>query len=131
MQIQTNSDHNIDGHAALKVHVTNVVEGALDQLSEHITRVEVHLSDENGTTKDQTGGKGDKRCVMEARLQGYHPLAVTAHADTLHQSIEGAADKLARLVEKTLGRLNDRKQRGDAPTPDEETQAGDGEQETP
>ena len=131
MQIQTNSDHSIDGHAALKVHVANVVESALDPFSEHITRVEVHLSDENGATKDQTGGKGDKRCVMEARLQGYHPLAVTAHADTLHQSIDGAADKLARLVEKTLGRLNDRKQRADAPTPDDETPPEVSEQDTP
>jgi len=123
MQIQTNTDHNIDGHAALKVHVTNVVESALSQLSEHITRVEVHLSDENGMKKDQKGGNGDKRCVMEARLEGSHPLVVTAHADTLHQSIESAADKLTRLVESTVGRLRDHKHRRNAPTPDEHTPA--------
>lgn len=121
MLIQINTDHNIDGHAALKDHVTDVVETALSALSEHITRIEVHLSDENGATKDQKGGLGDKRCVMEARLEGYHPLAVTAHAHSLHQSIDSAADKLTRLVESTLGRLHDNKHRRDALTPDEET----------
>ena len=121
MHIQINTDHNIEGHDALKAHVSAVVDNALSQFSEHITRVEVHLSDENGATKDQKGGSGDKRCVMEARIESYHPLAVTANADTLHQSIASAADKLARLVESTFGRLHDHKHRRDAPTPDEET----------
>lgn len=121
MQIQINTDHNIEGHDALTSHVSGVVQDALDQLSEHITRVEVHLSDENGPKKGQTGGQNDKRCMMEARLEGYHPLAVTAHADTLHQAIDGAAKKLVRLVESTLGRLHDHKHRRDALTPDDET----------
>ena len=121
MQIQINTDHNIDGHDGLTSHVTSVVQDALDQFSEHITRIEVHLADENGPTKGQTGGQNDKRCMMEARLEGRPPLAVTAHAETLHQAIDGAADKLARLVEGTLGRLHDHKTRRDALTPDDET----------
>ena len=121
MQIQINTDHNIEGHAALNTHISSVVEAALNQFSEHITRVEVHLSDENGPTKDQKGGKSDKRCMMEARLESYHPLAVTAHADTVHQSVASAADKLARLVESTFGRLHDHKHHRDALTPDDET----------
>jgi len=121
MHIQINTDHNIEGRDALKAHVTSVVESALSPFSEHITRVEVHLGDEDGATKDRKTGQNDKRCMMEARLESYHPLAVTAHADTLHQSIANAADKLARLVESTFGRLHDHKHRRDAPTPDEET----------
>ena len=126
MQIQLNTDHNIEGHEAMVAHVSSVVEIALSQLSDHITRVEVHLSDENGTTKDHKSGqnekgKNDKRCMMEARLESYHPLAVTAHADTVHQAIDDAADKLARLVESTLGRLHDHKHRRDALTQPEET----------
>ena len=126
MQIQINTDHNIDGHEALAAHVSSVVESALSQFSEHITRVEVHLSDENGTTKDHKNGanengKNDKRCMMEARLESYHPLAVTAHANTVHQAVDGAADKLARLVESTLGRLHDNKHHRDALTLPEET----------
>jgi len=45
MQIQVNTDHNIDGHEALAAHVSGLVESALDRASEYITRVEVHLSD--------------------------------------------------------------------------------------
>jgi|ERR1035437_1499432 ribosome-associated translation inhibitor RaiA len=121
MQVQINTDHNIAGHEALAAHVSNVVKNALDPLSDHITRVEVHLSDENGATKDLKSGQNDKRCMMEARLEGYHPLAVTAHADTIHQSVDAAADKLARLVESTFGRLRDQKHRRDALPPVEET----------
>ena len=121
MRIQINTDHNIEGHDALKAHVASVVENALSPFSELITRVEVHLGDEDSAAKDRKTGQNDKRCMMEARLESYHPLAVTAHADTLHQSIASAADKLARLVENTLGRLHDHKHRRDAPTLDEET----------
>ncbi len=117
MQIQINTDHHIENHEALTAHVSGVVQDALNPFSDHITRIEVHLSDENG----QSGGLNDKRCMMEARLESYHPLAVTAHADTLHQAIEGAANKLARLVEGTLGRLHDQKRRRDTLTPGDET----------
>jgi ribosome-associated translation inhibitor RaiA len=48
-------------------------------------------------------------------------LAVTAHADTVHQAVDAAAEKLARLVESTLGRLHDHKHRHDALTAPEET----------
>jgi ribosomal subunit interface protein len=121
MQIQINTDHNIEAHDALKAHVASVVEGALSPFSEHITRVEVHLGDEDGAAKNRTVGQNDKRCMMEARLEGHHPLAVTAHADTLHQSVNSAADKLARLVESTFARLRDHKHHRDTLIADEET----------
>jgi len=46
MQIQINTGHNIEGHEALSAHVSDVVKNALARLSDHITRVEVHLTDE-------------------------------------------------------------------------------------
>jgi hypothetical protein len=49
------------------------------------------------------------RCMMEARLEGRQPLAVTHHAQTLGQAVDGAADKLCRLIDSTLGRLRDQK----------------------
>jgi len=100
MQIQINTDHHIDGHEALVAWATGEVKSALSRHSEHITRVEVHLSDANG----HKNGQSDKHCVMEARLQGRQPLAVTHHAENLHQAVTGAADKLTRLIESTLGR---------------------------
>ena len=100
MQIQINTDHNIEGHEALAAQVSEVVESALSLVSDHITRVEVHLSDENGDKR----GQNDKRCMMEARMEGRQPVAVTHQSATLVQAVDGAADKLTRLIESTLGR---------------------------
>lgn len=106
MQIQVNTDSNIDGHEALATQVSSVVESALKRFSDHITRVEVHLSDENS---DKKGGNHDMRCAMEARLEGRQPIAVSDQAETLDQAVDGAADKLTRLIESTLGRLRDKR----------------------
>ncbi len=100
MQIQINTDHHIEGHEALVAWATGEIKTALSRHSEHITRVEVHLSDENG----HKSGTNDKRCVMEARVEGRQPLVVTHHAETLYQAVTGAADKLTRLITSTLGR---------------------------
>lgn len=102
MQIQINSDSNIDRNDGLNHHVETVVQEALSHFKGQVTRVEVHLSDTNGPK----GGADDNRCLMEVRLQGHQPIAVTEHAASLHQSIQGAADKLKRSVESVLGRLN-------------------------
>lgn len=115
MQVQINTDHNIEGHQALSTHLSGVVTSALSRFSDHITRVEVHLTDETGTTSSQKSGQNDKRCVMEARLEGRPPVAVTHQAATLHQAVDGAAVKLTRVIESTLGRLRDQKSRATAP----------------
>jgi len=107
MQIQLNTDANIDGHEELATQVSSTVESALKRFSDHITRVEVHLKDENSDTK---GGNDDMHCVMEARLEGRQPVAVTHHAATVDQAVDGAADKLHRMIESTLGRLRDHRE---------------------
>jgi ribosomal subunit interface protein len=104
MQIQVNTDNHIEGREALTAHVTGVLEDAFTRFSDRITRIEVHLSDENG----HKSGQNDKRCLLEARLEGRQPTAVTHHADTLDQAIQGAADKLERALETILGRLRDK-----------------------
>ena len=115
MQIQINTDRNIEGREALAAQVSGVVESALSRISDHITRVEVHLSDENSEKK---GGNEDMRCMIEARLEGRQPIAVTHQAATLDHAVDGAADKLTRLIESTLGRLRDQKsRRTDPPLP--------------
>ncbi len=101
MKIQLNTDVHIEGTERLAAHVTTTVEKVLEHFKEHVTRVEVHLSDENGA---KTGPR-DHRCMMEARLEGRQPVAVTEHAATLDQAINGAVHKLERLLESTFGRL--------------------------
>lgn len=110
MQIQMNTDGNIEGHEALATQVRSAVESALNRFSDHITRVEVHLSDENS---DKKGGNDAMRCTMEARVEGRQPIAVTHQAATLDQAIDGAADKLTSLIESTLWRLRDHRQSQD------------------
>ena len=102
MQIQVNTDHNIEGHEKLVAQVEATVIDSLSHFSAHITRVEVHLSDENGGKN----GQHDKRCMIEARLEGRRPTAVTCDAATVTQAVDGAADKLKSSLESTLGRLH-------------------------
>ena len=117
MQIQVNTDRNIAGHEALAAHVSSVVESALGNISEHVTRVEVHLNDENS---DKKGGKDAMRCVMEARLENHQPTAVTHHAATVGLAVDGAVEKLTRLLEHTLGRLHEQQShRTDPALPEE------------
>lgn len=105
MKIQFNTDANIHGTEALAANVSASIEQALEHYKEHITRVEVHLSDESRGKS----GQHDQRCMLEARLEGRKPVAVTDHAVTLEQAVDGAAQKLAHMLESTLGRLQNRR----------------------
>jgi len=102
MQIQIRTDHNIEGHQALADRVSSVVEDALSRVSDRITSVDVHLSNQNS---EQEAGNDSLRCMIEARLEGHQPMAVTHQAATLDQAVDGAADKLTHLIDHTLGRL--------------------------
>ena len=100
MQVQVRTDSSVEGREGLTVHVTGVVQSALSRFADRVTRVEVHLSDENGAK----GGKDDKRCLMEARIEGRPPATVTHHAATIDQAINGAAGKLERALDSAEGR---------------------------
>lgn len=114
MKIQVNTDSNIEGHERLIAQVNRLVENALGRISDQITRVEVHLSDEDGGKS----GQNDKRCMLEARLEGYQPIAVTHQAATLEFAVDGAANKLVRFIQSTVGRRRHRKsQQTDPPLP--------------
>jgi ribosome-associated translation inhibitor RaiA len=108
MQIQVNTDSHIHGTAELTRKVQAVVEAALGRFGARITRVEVHLTDESSRSKALGN---DKRCVMEVRLAGLQPIAVSRHGATLEQALSGAADKLETALTRTLERLDDPKGR--------------------
>lgn len=103
MQTQINTDSNIEGREELASHVKGVVETVLSRFRDRITRVEVHLSDQSSDKSGQAG----KRCMMEARLEGRRPTAVTHQAASVGDAIDGAAEKLKRSLESTLERLKD------------------------
>ena len=105
MKIQVETDSNIEGSTMLAQAVETVVRDTLDRFSSQITRVEVHLSDENSGEKF---GPNDKRWLLEVRLASHQPIAVTDRAATSEQAVSGAAEKMKHLLETTLGRLSDR-----------------------
>ena len=103
MQIQINTDKNVTGNEELIASSTSLISQELSRYSNQITRVEVHFSDEDGS-KD---GVNDKRCMVEARLAGMKPIAVTNQANTHEQAFFGAIDKLKTSLETITGRLKD------------------------
>jgi ribosome-associated translation inhibitor RaiA len=101
MQILVNSNHTVSGSESVSERVEAMILSSVDRFADRITRIEVHLNDENA----DKGGERDKRCMIEARLGGLKPIAVTNTAGTLAEAIEGAAQKLERALEHTLGKL--------------------------
>lgn len=102
MIIQLNTDKNLDLHEAFSKKLEALLTEELSRFSEHITRLEVHLSDVNGSKK----GINDKRCLLEARLEGRQPIAVTALDNTYDLAVSSAIDKITTSLETLVGRMN-------------------------
>lgn len=98
MQIQINTDKHVQHDASVVRHVEHTLESALARFGTQITRIEVHLRDENG----ERGGGNDRVCTLEARPGGRPPVAVTDKADTIAAAVTGAARKLQHLLTSTL-----------------------------
>ncbi|MDZ4681964.1 MAG: HPF/RaiA family ribosome-associated protein [Saprospiraceae bacterium] len=101
MKIQFNSDKTIKGDERHQEHFTSLIAEGLTRFQSHISRIEVHLSDENGRKE----GLNDMRCLLEARIEGRQPFAVSCQADTVELAVSGAIDKLKTSLETTLGRI--------------------------
>lgn len=101
MTIQFNTDHNIQGLESLEAKMNAIITDEMSRFSDQITRIEVFLSDENGHKK----GNNDKKCILEARLEGMQPLAVSDHANNHEVAVKGALVKLKTVIETRLGQL--------------------------
>lgn len=103
MIVQFNTDKTIKGNERQRDYFTTLIEEELDRHSDHITRIEIHLSDENGIKE----GVNDIRCLIEARLRGRQPIVVVDQSDTIEQAMAGAIDKLKASLESILDRISD------------------------
>ncbi len=103
MHIQLNTDNHVHGEESLAAWVERELKDKLARFRDHITRIEVHLSDVNAA---RAAGH-DKRCKLEARLAGRQPVAVQHDAAKVAEALHGAADKLARALDTALGRARD------------------------
>ena len=101
MKIQLNTDHTVQSDDSVARHVEAMVEQHLGRYAEQVTRIEVYLRDVNAGK----GGERDKHCLMEARLEGRPPVAASEDAGELAVAITGAAKKLHRALDNSLGKL--------------------------
>ena len=89
MTIQINTDKTLTAEKRSADFFNSQIAEALDRFESHITRIEVHLKDENGN-KD---GFNNISCLLEARLEGRQPIAISNQADTIDLAITGAIEK--------------------------------------
>jgi ribosome-associated translation inhibitor RaiA len=100
MQIQVNTGNGVANKEALDRWASSYLNESLGRFREEITRIEVQLSDESH------GKKGDdRRCMLEARLNGHAPVVVNHNGDSMDDAFRGATIKLMRVLEHTLGKL--------------------------
>jgi ribosomal subunit interface protein len=88
----------------LEEQYSGFINKSLKRFSDRITRVEVHLEDENSNK----GGKDDKRCSIELRPENLDPIIVSSKSDNFIQSVREAAEKSKTALEKVIGRLSSR-----------------------
>ena len=94
IQINGAEIHSTD---AINDHVNKTVNHALHVFERQVTRVEVHLHDDNANK-----GGVDKRCVMEVRLAGFQPLAVEEVDEDMYNAITKGGAKLGRAVRQKI-----------------------------
>jgi len=102
MIIEFNTDHNVTASEEFRSPLIALITEKLSRIDHHVTRLDVHLKDENGNK----GGLNDKRCMIEAHVEEQHPVAVTNHGDSYEQAVAGAIDKLKSSLNSLHGRLN-------------------------
>lgn len=101
MTIQFNTTNNVNGSEAMNQRLSEIISGKLSRFEDYITRIEAHLSDENGGKE----GQNDKLCILEARPQGIQPVVVSNNADTYDEAVTGAVTKLKSALDSAIGKL--------------------------
>ena len=82
---------------------SNEIKNELARFDEIVTRIEVHVSDENGNKSTPN----DKKCVIEARVEKKQPIAVTATADSTEKAFYEALEKMQRVLDTTLDKIKE------------------------
>ncbi len=103
MKIQFNTDKNIQGTEALELAMSEKIKHELTHFSTRISRVEVHLSDQNSFKK----GLDDIHCKLEARMEGRQPVAVLGKSDSKDKALVDAIGKMKATLTTIVGKLNE------------------------
>ena len=91
---------NIHGDQRLTEAAQTIVTAQLGHLVGRLTRLEVHLADENAAK----GGADDIRCTIEARPEGMQPQTVINNDASVDAALRGAAKKVHALLDHEFGK---------------------------
>jgi ribosome-associated translation inhibitor RaiA len=104
MIIQLNTDKNLTIHSEYEAQITSKLNHDLERYTDHISRIEVHMSDENGSK----GGINDKKCLLEARFEGKPPIVTSDLGDTYDLALKGATEKLRNALKTVVSKLQEK-----------------------
>lgn len=101
MQIRLNTDNHIDGTGRKEGYWSEIAHEKLKRFEDRISTLEIHLADENNGAKN---GAIDKKCTIEARINGHSQQSASCKADSIEKAIAGALDKLKHVLEHTFNK---------------------------
>ena len=103
MKIQINADVSSNNHVEVNKMVETIISGQLRRFEEHISRIDVHLSDDSGNKS----GINDKKCIIEARVDGKNPCVVSDYSDTYEKAVTGAVAKVKSSLTSIIERMKE------------------------
>jgi len=101
MKIQFNTDKNIQGTEILETFVSEKINHAFKQFVDKITRIEVHLSDQNALK----AGTNDIQCKIEARVKGIQPVMVVGKSSSKEKAVDNAINKMKAALDSIIGKM--------------------------
>ena len=107
MLIQVHTDNHIKGGEQITAEVEASVRSSLSGFEDQLTRLEVYLNDQNGPKA--TGD--DIKCTIETHPTGGKRLAVHNNAGDLMAAVDGAVEKLHRMLAEHVDRHHNPKGR--------------------
>ena len=85
-------------------YVSEKINHGLKHYADKISRVEVHLSDQNA----EKAGPDDVQCKLEARVEGLQPMIVTSANESKERAVDDAVDKMKATLNTAFGKIRNR-----------------------
>ena len=99
MKVLINISKQVDVAENAQQHWEEDIHQTLERFNKWITRIEVHVTDENSKAK---GGSDDIRCLMEARPANHQPISIEVRAGSAGQAVREGIDTLERRLDTML-----------------------------
>lgn len=104
MKIQLNTDNNITGTENLEGLVSEKLRASLKHFAGYISRIEVHLSDQNAAKS----GPDDIQCKIEARVEGMQPVLVVNKSASKEKALDEAIVKMKAKLGSIIGKMKNK-----------------------